>query len=80
MPKTAVGLFEGPDLVDESTGAGGYWRCDHTLIKHPERTITIHHGNIELPSMEPAREYALHDALAAVDQHAMVDACTDLKA
>ena len=25
----------------------GHWRCDYTLIKHPQRTITIHHGNEE---------------------------------
>ena len=46
----------------------GYWRCDYTLIKHPQRTITIHHGTEEFPSMELAREYALHDARVAIDQ------------
>jgi hypothetical protein len=46
----------------------GYWRCDYTLIKHPERTVTIHHSDQEFPSMELAREYALHDARVAIDQ------------
>jgi hypothetical protein len=46
----------------------GYWRCDYTLIKHPERTVTIHHGDQEFPSMELAREHALHDARVAIDQ------------
>jgi len=46
----------------------GYWKCDYTLIKHPQRTVTIHHSDQELPSMELAREYALHDARVAIDQ------------
>jgi hypothetical protein len=46
----------------------GYWRCDYTLIKHPERTVTIHHSDQEFPSMELAREYALHDARVAIDK------------
>ena len=48
--------------------AYGYWKCDYTLIKHPERTITIHHGDEEFPTMDLAREYALHDARIAIDQ------------
>jgi hypothetical protein len=48
----------------------GYWRCDCTLIKDPERTVTIHHSDQEFPSMELAREYALHDARVAIDQQA----------
>jgi hypothetical protein len=46
----------------------GYWKCDYTLIKHPERTQTIHHGDEEFPSMELAEEYALKEARAAIDQ------------
>jgi hypothetical protein len=41
------------------------WRCDYTLIKHPE---TIHHGDEGFPTMELAREHALHDAHAAIDR------------
>ena len=48
--------------------AHGNWKCDYTLIKHPERTETIHHGNEEFPTMDLAREYALHDARVAIDQ------------
>jgi hypothetical protein len=50
----------------------GYWRCDYTLIKHPERTVTIHHGDQEFPSMDLARAHALHDARVAIDQPGQV--------
>ncbi len=46
----------------------GFWKCDSTLIKHPERTITIHHGDEEFPTMDLARESALREARAAIDQ------------
>ena len=48
--------------------AHGHWKCDYTLIKHPERTERIHHGDEEFPAMDLAREYALHDARAAIDR------------
>ncbi|MGP0071382.1 MAG: hypothetical protein ACLPWF_05545 [Bryobacteraceae bacterium] len=50
----------------------GYWKCDYTLIKHPERTITIHHAEQVFPTMDLAREYAPHDARVAIDQPAPV--------
>lgn len=43
------------------------WKCDYTLIKHPGREITIHHGDKEFPTMELASESALQDARAAID-------------
>ena len=46
----------------------GYWSCDYTLIKHPERTVTINHGAKEFPSMELAREYALQQARDTIDR------------
>lgn len=48
--------------------AHGYWKCDFTLIKHPERTITISHGAKEFPTMELARESAFLEARAAIDR------------
>ena len=45
----------------------GGWRCDYTLIRHPERTKTIHHGDQGFSTMELARENALHDAHNAID-------------
>ena len=46
----------------------GGWRCDDTLIKLPQRNQTIHHGDQGFPTMDLAREYALHDARAAIDR------------
>ncbi len=43
------------------------WRCDYTLIKHPQRTETIHHGDKLFPTIEQAREYALQEARVAID-------------
>ena len=49
----------------------GYWKCDYTLIKHPQRTITIDHGPKEFPAMELAQESALQEACAAIDRDAV---------
>jgi len=48
--------------------AHGNWKCDYTLIKHPERTTKFHRGDEEFPTMELAREYALREARAAIDK------------
>jgi hypothetical protein len=44
------------------------WKCDYTLIKHPERTMTIHHGTEVFPTLETARTHTLKDAQDAIDQ------------
>jgi hypothetical protein len=46
----------------------GYWKCDFTLIKHPEGTTKVHRGFKEFPTMELAREAALQEAREAIDQ------------
>jgi hypothetical protein len=46
----------------------GGWKCDYTLIKHPERSITIHHGAQEFPTLDLARQSAFGEACAAIDQ------------
>jgi hypothetical protein len=48
--------------------AHGHWKCDYTLIKHPERSITIHHGAEEFATFDLAREHALAEACAAIDK------------
>jgi hypothetical protein len=48
--------------------AHGNWICDYTLIKHPERTVRLHHGEKEFPTMDLAREYALQEARAEIDR------------
>jgi hypothetical protein len=45
----------------------GQWSCNYTLVKHPERTVTIKHEAKEFPTMELAKEYALHEARDAID-------------
>ena len=45
----------------------GYWKCNYTLIKHPERTVTLHHGDKEYPTMDLARAAALQEARNAID-------------
>ncbi|MGD0966639.1 MAG: hypothetical protein ABSA57_22465 [Candidatus Acidiferrales bacterium] len=47
--------------------AHDFWKCDYTLIKHPGRTQTIHHGDKEFPTMDLAKEYALQEARNAID-------------
>ncbi len=43
------------------------WKCDYTLIKHPERTRTLHNGDKTFPTMDRARDYALNEAHVAID-------------
>jgi uncharacterized membrane protein len=62
-------IYKGIEIeMEMHQQANDYWKCDYTLIKHPERTITIHHGDEEFPSIELAREYALQEARSAIDQ------------
>jgi hypothetical protein len=48
--------------------AHGDWKCDYTLIKHPERTVTIHHGAAKFPTFDLARADAFQAACAAIDR------------
>jgi hypothetical protein len=45
----------------------GLWKCDYTLIKHPEETRTLRRGDKAFPTMDLAREYALQEAREAID-------------
>lgn len=44
------------------------WKCDYTLIKHPERTKTIYRGEEEFPTEDLAVESALQKAREAIDR------------
>jgi hypothetical protein len=46
----------------------GYWKCDYTVIRHPQGAKTIHHGDKEFPTMDLATESALQEAREAIDQ------------
>ncbi len=45
-----------------------YWKCDYTLITHPERTQTVHSGEKEFATMDLAKENALKEACEAIDR------------
>jgi hypothetical protein len=45
----------------------GYWKCDYTVIRHPDRAETLHHGDEEFPTMDLASESALREARRAID-------------
>ena len=44
-----------------------YWKCDTLLITHPERTVTRVKGRIKFPTLVRAKEFALEEARAAID-------------
>jgi hypothetical protein len=45
-----------------------YWKCDYTLITHPDRTKTVHRGEKEFATMDLAKENALKEACEAIDR------------
>lgn len=47
----------------------GNWKCDYTLITHPERIRTLHPADKEFPTMDLAKEYALQEARRAIDEN-----------
>ena len=70
-------IYKGIEIeMEMHQQAHGYWKCDYSLIKHPERTITIHHGTEEFPTLEIAREHALAEASAAIDKATQIRACS----
>jgi hypothetical protein len=44
------------------------WKCDYTLIRHPQHTQTIHHGDEEFLTMDLAVGSALKEAHEAIDR------------
>jgi hypothetical protein len=61
-------IYKGVEIEMELHQFEHGWKCDYTLIKHPERTQTIHHADKEFPTMELAEEYALKEAHDAIDR------------
>jgi hypothetical protein len=61
-------IYKGIEIEMELQQQTQGWKCDYTLIKHPERTITLHHGDREFPTMDLAKEYALQEAREAIDK------------
>ena len=44
-----------------------YWKCDYTLITHPDEKRTFHQGENAFPEMDLAKDDALREARAAID-------------
>lgn len=63
------GIYKGIEIeMEMHQQAHDKWKCDYTLIKHPERSITINHGTKEFTTIGLAREYAFREACAAIDR------------
>jgi len=45
----------------------GYWKCDTLLITHPDRKVTLLKGCAQLPTLKMAKEYAIEEARAVID-------------
>lgn len=62
-------IYKGVEIEMESHQlAHGLWRCDYTLITHPDRTRTFHRGDTEYATKDLADEGTLQEARAAIDQ------------
>jgi aspartate-semialdehyde dehydrogenase len=45
----------------------GYWKCDTMLITRPDHRVTVIKGQVQFPTLRMAKEYALEEARAAID-------------
>jgi len=45
----------------------GYWKCDYMLVTRPGRKMTVVKGVVQFPTLKMAKEYALEDARAVID-------------
>jgi hypothetical protein len=62
-------IHKGVEIELEShQQAHGLWKCDYTLITHPDRTRTAHRGAAEFPTKDLADERALQEARDAIDR------------
>lgn len=62
-------IYKGVEIeMEMHQQAQGQWRCDYTLIKHPERAVRIEHVATAFTTFGLARDYALERARAAIDR------------
>jgi hypothetical protein len=62
-------IYKGVEIELESHQLPhGLWRCDYTLITHPDRTRTAYRGEAEFPTKDLADEDALQKAREAIDR------------
>ena len=62
-------IHEGVEIELESHQLPhGLWKCDYTLITHPDRTRTVHRGDAVFPTKDLADEHALQEARTSIDR------------
>lgn len=64
-------IHKGVEIELEShQEAHGRWKCDYTLITHPDgtRTRMTYPGKVEFPTKDLADEHALQEAREAIDR------------
>lgn len=62
-------IYKGVEIELEShQQPHGLWKCDYTLITHPDRIRTAHPGKAEFPTKDLADEHALQEAREAIDR------------
>jgi hypothetical protein len=62
-------IYKGVEIEMElQQQAHQYWKCDYSLIQHPQRTVTIVHGTEQFATMDLAQEHALQEARKAIDK------------
>ena len=64
-------IHKGVEIELEShQEAHGLWKCDYTLVMHPDgtRTRTTHPGRTEFATKDLADEHALQEAHDAIDR------------
>jgi hypothetical protein len=61
-------IYKGIEIeLEMHQQTGGYWKCDTMLITRPGRKVTLVKGTVQLPSLKMAKEYAIEEARAVID-------------
>jgi hypothetical protein len=61
-------IYKGVEIeLEMQQQSEGYWKCDTMLITRPGREMTRIKGRVQLPTLKMAKEYALEEARAVID-------------
>jgi hypothetical protein len=62
-------IYKGVEIeLEMHQQSEGYWKCDTMLITRPDREVTLIKGRVQLPTLKMAKEYALQEARAVIDE------------
>jgi hypothetical protein len=62
-------IYKGVEIeLEMHQQSEGYWKCDIMLITRPDREVTLIEGRVQLPTLKMAKEYALEEARAVIDE------------